>query len=191
MKHQKLAIALFAITVPTVALAFALPSINPYSNVTASGKNKVVSIRDDLTINLEMKNSRPTSVRLAGIVMPDEACDLTDCIPAEDAAKKIRELKPLLEQTLVDRTVRWEMNGRTNRLKQQATIYDGDTDIGLQLLSGGFAMWCPGVGHPTGKSKSTDYARAEAEAFTAKRGIWATSFAKPSICKPAVTANAK
>lgn len=184
MKYQKLVIALFTLALPVSA-------INAYATVTDSGKSKVVIIRDDLTISLKIKNGRPTMVRLAGIAMPDEACDHTNCIPVQEAAKKVDELKPLLERLLLGRSVRWEMNGRTSRLKQQATIYDGDKDIGLQLLSGGYAMWCPGVGNPRGMSKFKDYARAEEEAFAAKRGIWANAFAKPSICELVVTANVK
>ncbi|MCA3000352.1 MAG: hypothetical protein ING75_17325 [Rhodocyclaceae bacterium] len=121
MKHQKLAIALFTLALPASA-------IDAYAAVTASGQTKVVSICDDLSLSMTIKNSRPTTVRLAGIVMPDESCDLADCISEQVATKKVQELKPLLGQWLVDNTVRWEIcdsrhgGGTRNLCEEKLTV---------------------------------------------------------------------
>lgn len=165
---------------------------NPVST-QLSGTTKVVSIRDDLAINLYFRNSPPLTVRLAGVVFPDEICDQSNCISREDAMAKVNEIHPLLDAQLTGKTIKYELNGRTNRLKSQATIYDADNDIALPLISNGYVMWCPGMGAPAGKSTMQEYGKAEQEAIAAKKGIWTkgAALSKPFFCKPVLSSNAR
>jgi endonuclease YncB( thermonuclease family) len=125
----------------------------PDRPVIVSGRATVI---DGETLDI-----RGQRIRLAGIEQPadDHVCERTDTERWRCGPRAVNALDELLEEAIVSCVVREQETPRVGACSV------GPVDLSLWLLRNGLAR---AASAPAGK-----YAKAQAEAMLARRGIWA------------------
>ena len=152
-----------------VASTLAHAESNTFSTV-------INDVRSPDAVNVQRGSTRDFPIRLVDIAMPYVDCPAyqQDCREREIAmTTHIDMVSASLKARVNHSNVTVIMDGHTVNGKTVAVVkLSNGEDIGLALLKTGAALYCPYSGHASSLAETVGYRKAEAEAVTAKLGIW-------------------